>query len=83
MNVIRSKFAAGVFASELCRRNFNRLAGIVALVVLGSAAHGRITELLIDRRSPMSPFTIRTPLGQTEFWFAARKWVLVPRLSTG
>ncbi len=36
--------------SELCRRNFTRLAGIVALVVLGSAAHGRITELLIDRR---------------------------------
>src|SRR5260370_19744004 len=49
MNVIRSKFAAGVFANEPCRRSFTWLAGILALGALGSAAHARITELLIDR----------------------------------
>jgi hypothetical protein len=45
-----SVLGVGVASPELCRRNITRLAGIVALVVLGSAAHGRITELLIDRR---------------------------------
>src|SRR5262249_54623471 len=44
-----SFLGVGIASTELCRRNFTRLAGILALLVLGSAAHGRITELLIDR----------------------------------
>src|SRR5262249_8070547 len=41
MNFISSKFAAGVFASELCRRNFTRLAGVLALVVVSTATPTR------------------------------------------
>jgi alpha/beta hydrolase family protein len=44
-----SPLGVSVASPDLCRRNFTRLGGVLALVVLGSAAHGRITELLIDR----------------------------------
>jgi len=44
-----SVLGVGIASPDLCRRNFTRLAGVLALVVLISPAHGRITELLIDR----------------------------------